>query len=69
VVAAVSGHPADSAVHDWHVPAFAPYSHARRRAGAVTAIQRIDVHQHVVPPFYAEELPACGGDPSGSVTP
>jgi 6-methylsalicylate decarboxylase len=31
--------------------------------------QRVDVHQHVVPPFYAEQLPACGGDPSGSVTP
>jgi aminocarboxymuconate-semialdehyde decarboxylase len=31
--------------------------------------QRVDVHQHVVPPFYAEELPGCGGDPSGSVTP
>jgi predicted TIM-barrel fold metal-dependent hydrolase len=26
---------------------------------------RIDVHQHVVPPFWAEELPAHGGDPSG----
>lgn len=35
----------------------------------MTDPQRIDVHQHVVPPFCAEELPACGGDPSGSVTP
>jgi predicted TIM-barrel fold metal-dependent hydrolase len=26
---------------------------------------RIDVHQHVVPPFWAKELPAHGGDPSG----
>jgi 6-methylsalicylate decarboxylase len=26
---------------------------------------RIDVHQHVVPPFWAEALPAHGGDPSG----
>lgn len=26
---------------------------------------RIDVHQHVVPPFWAEALPANGGDPSG----
>ena len=26
---------------------------------------RIDVHQHVVPPFWAEELPSHGGDPSG----
>jgi 6-methylsalicylate decarboxylase len=25
----------------------------------------IDVHQHVVPPFWAKELPAHGGDPSG----
>lgn len=35
----------------------------------MTDSRRVDVHQHVVPPFYAEELPACGGDPSGSVTP
>ena len=26
---------------------------------------RIDVHQHVVPPFWAAELPSHGGDPSG----
>jgi hypothetical protein len=26
---------------------------------------RIDVHQHVVPPFWAKELPSHGGDPSG----
>lgn len=26
---------------------------------------RIDVHQHIVPPFWAEALPAHGGDPSG----
>jgi predicted TIM-barrel fold metal-dependent hydrolase len=30
---------------------------------------RIDVHQHVVPPFWAEALPAHGGDPSGWKTP
>ena len=30
---------------------------------------RIDVHQHVVPPFYAQALASHGGDPSGSVTP
>src|ERR1700722_11666542 len=30
---------------------------------------RIDVHQHVVPPFYADALASHGGDPSGSVTP
>jgi 6-methylsalicylate decarboxylase len=27
---------------------------------------RIDVHQHVVPPFWVEALPAHGGDPSGA---
>jgi hypothetical protein len=27
---------------------------------------RIDVHQHVVPPFWAKELPNHGGDPSGA---
>src|SRR5258708_15211274 len=27
---------------------------------------RIDVHQHVVPPFWAKALPAHGGDPSGA---
>ena len=27
---------------------------------------RIDVHQHVVPPFWTEALPAHGGDPSGA---
>jgi hypothetical protein len=26
---------------------------------------RIDVHQHVVPPFWAKELSTHGGDPSG----
>jgi predicted TIM-barrel fold metal-dependent hydrolase len=30
---------------------------------------RIDVHQHLVPPFYASALHSHGGDPSGSVTP
>ena len=30
---------------------------------------RIDVHQHVVPPFWAEALPLHGGDPSGWKTP
>ncbi|WP_322101870.1 amidohydrolase family protein [Paraburkholderia sp. J41] len=31
----------------------------------MTSADRIDVHQHVVPPFWAEELPSHGGDPSG----
>ncbi|WP_046168183.1 amidohydrolase family protein [Chromobacterium vaccinii] len=35
----------------------------------MTATQRIDVHQHVVPPFWAEALPAHGGDPSGWKSP
>jgi predicted TIM-barrel fold metal-dependent hydrolase len=35
----------------------------------MTAVHRIDVHQHVVPPFYAKELPTHGGDPSGTVIP
>jgi predicted TIM-barrel fold metal-dependent hydrolase len=30
---------------------------------------RIDVHQHVVPPFWADELPSHGGDHSGTVVP
>jgi hypothetical protein len=30
---------------------------------------RIDVHQHVVPPFYAKALPTHGDDPSGMVIP
>jgi 6-methylsalicylate decarboxylase len=30
---------------------------------------RIDVHQHVVPPFWAKALPTHGGDPSGMVIP
>jgi aminocarboxymuconate-semialdehyde decarboxylase len=30
---------------------------------------RIDVHSHVVPPFWAEELDSHGGDRSGTVTP
>jgi 6-methylsalicylate decarboxylase len=30
---------------------------------------RIDVHQHIVPPFWAKELPTHGGDPSGTVIP
>jgi predicted TIM-barrel fold metal-dependent hydrolase len=35
----------------------------------MSAPHRIDVHQHVVPPFYAKALPAHGGDPSGMVVP
>jgi aminocarboxymuconate-semialdehyde decarboxylase len=31
----------------------------------MTARNRIDVHQHVVPPCWADALPAHGGDPSG----
>ena len=30
---------------------------------------RIDVHQHTVPPFWADELPSHGGDHSGTVIP
>jgi hypothetical protein len=30
---------------------------------------RIDFHQHVVPPFWAEALAADGGDPSGWSSP
>ncbi len=30
---------------------------------------RIDVHTHLVPPFWGEALPAHGGDPSGWTTP
>jgi 6-methylsalicylate decarboxylase len=35
----------------------------------MSSAHRIDVHQHVVPPFYAQALASRGGDPSGSVTP
>jgi aminocarboxymuconate-semialdehyde decarboxylase len=31
----------------------------------VSTRDRIDVHQHVVPPFWAKALPNHGGDPSG----
>jgi 6-methylsalicylate decarboxylase len=31
----------------------------------MSAPHRIDVHQHVVPPFWAKALPDHGGDPSG----
>jgi 6-methylsalicylate decarboxylase len=31
----------------------------------MTAKNRIDVHQHVVPPVWADALPSHGGDPSG----
>jgi hypothetical protein len=32
----------------------------------MSAPHRMDVHQHVVPPFWAKALPAHGGDPSGA---
>ena len=35
----------------------------------MTAAHRIDIHQHVVPPFWAHALPTHGGDPSGTVIP
>jgi hypothetical protein len=31
----------------------------------MSTAHRIDVHRHVVPPFWARALPANGGDPSG----
>src|SRR6478735_2822888 len=46
-----------------------PFSAACWRTTGMTTLPRIDVHQHVVPPFYAEALASHGGDPSGSVTP
>src|SRR5579872_942366 len=38
-------------------------------ADRMSAQHRIDVHQHFVPPFYADALDGVGGDPSGSATP
>jgi 6-methylsalicylate decarboxylase len=35
----------------------------------MTNANRIDVHQHVVPPFWADALPSHGGDPSGWESP
>ena len=35
----------------------------------MTSKNRIDVHQHVVPPFWAAALPSHGGDPSGWSSP
>jgi predicted TIM-barrel fold metal-dependent hydrolase len=35
----------------------------------MSAAHRIDVHQHVVPPFWAQALATHGGDPSGTVIP
>jgi 6-methylsalicylate decarboxylase len=35
----------------------------------MSTAHRIDVHQHVVPRFWAKELPTHGGDPSGTVIP
>lgn len=35
----------------------------------MTTPYRIDVHHHVVPPFWADALPAHGGDPSGWTAP
>jgi len=34
-----------------------------------TGLERIDVHHHLVPPFWGEALPSHGGDPSGWSTP
>lgn len=35
----------------------------------MSSAARIDVHQHVVPPFWADALAANGGDPSGWYSP
>src|ERR1700738_1305475 len=35
----------------------------------MSAPHRIDVHQHVVPPFYSTALPAPGGDPPVTAIP
>jgi aminocarboxymuconate-semialdehyde decarboxylase len=37
--------------------------------GVMTGHDRIDVHSHVVPPFWAEQLDSYGGDHSGTRTP
>jgi predicted TIM-barrel fold metal-dependent hydrolase len=35
----------------------------------MSAARRIDVHQHVIPRFWADKLPSNGGDHSGTVIP
>ncbi|HDS1118337.1 TPA: amidohydrolase, partial [Pluralibacter gergoviae] len=35
----------------------------------MSTVQRIDVHQHVVPPDWVSALPSHGGDPSGWKSP
>ncbi len=35
----------------------------------MTTADRIDVHTHVIPPFWGEALPDHGGDPSGWILP
>jgi 6-methylsalicylate decarboxylase len=35
----------------------------------MTGANRVDVHQHIVPPFWADSLSAHDGDPSGWATP
>ena len=43
--------------------------HRSRLGRSYASAARIDVHQHVVPPFWADALAANGGDPSGWYSP
>jgi aminocarboxymuconate-semialdehyde decarboxylase len=47
----------------------ASQSHLLIEERIMSTAARIDVHQHVVPPFWAKALPDHGGDPSGTVVP
>jgi predicted TIM-barrel fold metal-dependent hydrolase len=46
-----------------------PVIEARLGRKTMSSAARIDVHQHVVPPFWADALSANGGDPSGWFSP
>ena len=48
-------------------PVIGPF--LKHQEKTMSAAHRIDVHQHVVPPFWAKALPTHGGDPSGTVIP
>jgi aminocarboxymuconate-semialdehyde decarboxylase len=55
------------AVADSGLPVLDDFPSSRR--WTVSTPHRIDVHQHVVPPFWAKQLPDHGGDPSGTKIP
>ncbi len=63
---------ADRSIRSEYLIAYAvsaPYLAFQGNAETMPTNERVDIHHHYIPPFWAEQLDAHGGDPSGSAMP